>query len=79
MSETSDTETSDSDRYDHLDIHVCESCKHVFQSGDDVVSLSDGYVNENNDYVVNNRRFYHRVCWRNSEYMDTGTEQNTTD
>lgn len=52
-----------SSRYQHVRIHLCESCGDGFQAGDEVVSLSDGYVDENEDYDVSNRRFWHRDCF----------------
>lgn len=63
------------ERYQHIEIHTCESCSSTFREGHDVVCLSDGYIEIGEEYEVSNRRFFHRECWLNSQYVDTGTDQ----
>ena len=62
------------ERYPYVRVHLCNGCKEGFEAGDELVSLTDGYADENEDYEVENRRFWHLECWRNSRYMDTGTQ-----
>lgn len=49
--------------YQHVQIHLCQKCKDGFEAGDEVVSLSDGNVDTDVSYDVNNRRFWHRDCF----------------
>lgn len=58
-----DPEQAGRGRYPHVDIHLCKSCGDAFEPGDEVVSLSDGHVDENERYDVSNRRFWHRDCF----------------
>lgn len=65
------TPDHDSSRYRHVRIHLCESCGDGFEAGDEVVSLSDGYVDEHQDYDVSNRRFWHRDCFTPADIGST--------
>lgn len=60
----------DNPRYQHVLIHLCESCGGAFEAGDEVVSLSDGFVDENTHFDVNNRRFWHRRCFPEAEFRE---------
>jgi hypothetical protein len=68
-------ESAGVERYRYLRVHLCQSCGEGFEAGDKLVSLSDGFSDKNEDYAVENRRFWHRDCWRNSRYMDTGVDR----
>ena len=59
------------ERYFYVGIYQCQSCGEGFEVGDELVSLSDGFADEDEDFAVENRRFWHRECWKNSRYMDT--------
>lgn len=67
---------SDSTHRIPVPIHLCEECGKSFKEGLDVVCLSDGYVEIGGGYEVENRRFFHRGCWVESDYMGTGNERN---
>lgn len=59
-------------RYEHIEAHLCQGCSGKFREGDDVVCLSDGYVEIGAEYRVSNRRFFHTDCWIQSDYMKDG-------
>ena len=70
-----DTYSSGTVRYPYVRVHLCESCGNGFKAGDELVSLSDGYADENEDYEIENRCFWHRECWRNSRYMRADSDR----
>lgn len=49
-------------RYPFVNIHRCESCKEVFEHGDKLVCVSDGW-NDEDSFEVSNRHFWHRECF----------------
>jgi len=63
------------ERYFYVGIYQCQSCGEGFEVGDELVSLSDGFTDEDEDFAVENRRFWHCDCWKNSRYMDTGADR----
>lgn len=59
----SEHSTDGTERYQHVKNHLCESCDDEFDFGDEIVSLSDGWVDEDEAYGVINHRFWHRDCF----------------
>lgn len=67
------------DVYGHVDIHLCKHCGGEFEPGQEVVCRSDGYVDGEMRYEVDNRRFFHRECWIEyiNEHMDASPNDST--
>lgn len=57
-------------KYQKVNIHLCEECRDCFESGDELVCLSDGFANDYVEYDVNNRRFWHRSCFPEAELKE---------
>ena len=49
--------------YPNIDIYLCKECKEFFELGDEIISLSEGYVDSYNRHNVDNRIIYHIECW----------------
>lgn len=72
---TSSNHTDSGGNYPHPQMHLCDECGAEFEVGDELVSLSDGVVDEETSYQAENIRFFHKECWKNSEYLDTGGDR----
>jgi len=66
--------TDGSYRYEQVPIHLCQGCGSSFYPGDEVVTLSDGFIETDESHSPDNIRFFHGDCWKNSRYMDTGSD-----
>jgi len=52
--------------YPYIRVHLCKECGEGFERGQEVVCVSDGHVDEEQDYSVRNRRFWHYGCFPES-------------
>jgi len=63
------------ERYFYVGIYQCQSCGEGFEVGDELVSLSDGFADEDEDFAVENRRFWHRECWEKQPVCKPGNDR----
>lgn len=60
------TESGDSYSVVRTTIHLCEECGEPFEPGQEVVSITDGHVNRDEEYDTSNRWFWHYGCFPES-------------